>query len=197
MKRLIAGVLTMVMVLAGCGTSGETAEKAVENALSAVKAMDKDGMDKYFGENIIDGGSDEGMSATDLVQSDEVLNKMMQNFSYTIAKVDETENTATATVEITNTDIGKMMGDIIASLMQEVIANPDQELSEEAMSEKIFTMLGEYIAKTDVEVKASTVELALAKEDGAWKIAPSEELADGIMGGMLTFIKDMGAAFGA
>ena len=89
------------------------------------------------------------------------------------------------------------MSDMISTAIGYAFLPEDQQPSDEEMNQMFMDSLMESMdAHQDTSV-TNTVDVSLTLVDDAWKITPSDEVIDAMMGGMLSYFENAGAAFGS
>ena len=121
----------------------------------------------------------------------EMLRLVFQNLSYKIISSDEKGDEATVEAEITNTDMGSVMQELI----QRLIVLAFSGIDESEIDAKMMEIMNQEVNKDEIETVTNTVTMNLKKTDGKWKISTDDALADALTGGMMTFAERMGSAF--
>lgn len=186
--------MVLMLLLTACSSDkGETAEKATANALNAIKSFDKDGINKYLNYNEIVNNNEDDESAVNQAK------KILSGMEYKIISSEEKGDTAIVKVDITNSDMGKAMKEMIGNLfglaMEESFKPDSEKMTAEQMEQKSFELFDEAISKYKNEKVTSTVDIELNKVDGKWKIAMDVEFHDAMMGGLLKATEDMNNSF--
>ncbi|MHC1724213.1 MAG: DUF5105 domain-containing protein [Aminipila sp.] len=186
-------VLTLITGLVGCG--GESPEKAVENALNAVKNMNKELASKYldYDELMSKGEFSEDTTTEDNADSEAIMKLILKNLEYKVISSNIDGESAIVETEITNVDMSKIMADFIS----EMFGGAFSGVSEEQVNDKCLELFTNLINKPDNKMVTNTVKIKLLKDDTNWKIDMSDELADAILGGMISASKDMGTENGS
>lgn len=170
----------MVFSFAACGGGEETAKKAVDNGLTAMKNMDLEGIEKYF--------VDAEMTAEDLMEEGaEQAKALFSTFSWKITSCEEEGDNAVAQVDLTCVSLQSIMTDLVSEMMTKIL---DGSLTEADAEEYTLKRMGEMIKEKDRETVTESIELKLQKFDGQWKITNPETMVsvmasglEGILGG--------------
>lgn len=203
MKRMISILLAAVMALSftACGTKRESAQQVVEKAITAVQEMDWETAQSYWGADAFDTATDIASddsedSATD-EQLEKVLEPMMRNLSYTVtgSEEDEKAGTATVSVDITNIDMSLVMAELVknavADAMTYAFLPADQQPTDEELDEKYMADLTELVTADDAETVTTSVDIPLTLVDDQWQISSSDEAADAMMGGLISYAESL------
>ena len=121
---------------------------------------------------------------------------LMKNLTYSITEVvDNGDDTATATIEMTNTDFGVAMGSVMSRALSELIGYAflpeDQQLSDEQLEELYMQWLLEEYSSEDAISVTNTATVNMTYQDGGWKIEASDEFFDALLGGMFSAVENM------
>lgn len=203
MKRMVSILLVAVMALSftACGTKRESAQQVVEKAITAVHEMDWETAQSYWGADAFDTAtdiaSDDNTEAATDEQLEKVLEPLMQNLSYTItgSEEDEQAGTATVSVDITNIDMSLVMAELVKNAVSDALTYAfmpaDQQPTDEELDEKYMADLTELVTADDVETVTTSVDIPLTLVDDQWQISSSEEAADAMMGGLISYVDSM------
>lgn len=197
MKKRTAALflcLALTAALAGCGETRDSAQTVTENAIKAVQKMDLDSMRSYWGKD--------GFGTGDLTASDEVSKELAASLTskltYTVKSAVENENDATVTVEFTNLDMAQIFSEFMGNMISEAFSYaflPEEEQpSEEELQAKYMDELKELLDREDNPTVTNTVDIPLTLVDGNWKITPSDEIIDAMLGGLNALADSMGGA---
>lgn len=208
-KKLLTLALscTLLLSLAACGSSRDSAETVVENGIKAFQSMDQEAVRSYWGDTDLSGDGDtsttSSSSSSDAGYSQKLLERIANGLSYEItgSTEDEDAGTATVTVDFTAIDMGPVLSDFMSDMISTAIGYAflpeDQQPSDEEMNQMFMDSLMESMdAHQDTSV-TNTVDVSLTLVDDAWKITPSDEVIDAMMGGMLSYFENTGVAFGS
>lgn len=203
MKRMISILLAAVMALSftACGTKRESAQQVVGKAITAVQEMDWETAQSYWDADAFDAATDiasddSADSATD-EQLEKVLEPMMQNLSYTItgSEEDEQAGTATVSVDITNINMALVMAELVKNAVSDALTYAfmpaDQQPTDKELDEKYMADLTALVTADDVETVTTSVDIPLTLVDDQWQISSSEEAADAMMGGLISYVDSM------
>ena len=194
MKKILGVLLAVSMgiSLVACGSSRDSAETVVDNAIKAFQSADQDQTQQYWGDTNFTETSD-GLTSEDEAYSQELIEKIAGGLTYTIAGSSEDENTGTATVtvEFTNIDMGAVMSDWIADMMSTVFGYAflpeDQQPSDEELNQIYMDSLKEVIDNHKDDTVTNTVDISLSLIDEEWKINTTDDVVNAMVGGMMDF----------
>lgn len=185
-------VLSMSFLLAAC-SSREPAETVVDKAMQAFQTMDKEGIAHYWG------GSDleEDLSEEDEVLQENIMMALCSSMSYTItgSEEDEAAGTAAVSVDITTIDMQHVMAAYMEAMFSDMLEyaflpegqRPTDEELEQMAGEKLLEIFEEN--KETTTTSSVTIDLTLA--DDTWQIEASDELADAMLGGLLSSAEEL------
>lgn len=202
MKRIVSVLLIAVMALSftACGAKRQSAQDVVDQAITAVKDMDWETAQAYWGEDALDAASNLTETETD-EQALALLQLLTQSLSYTItgSQEDEQAGTATVSVDFTNVNMSLVLAELIKNALSDALTYAflpeDQQPSDEEMTAKYLEDLTELMTADDVEMLTTSVDIPLTLEDDQWKIASSEEAADAMLGGIISYAESMAEQF--
>ena len=194
MKKILGVLLavSMCISLVACGSSRDSAETVVDNAIKAFQSADQDQTQQYWGDTNFTETSDE-LTSEDEAYSQELIEKIAGGLTYTITGSSEDENTGTATVtvEFTNIDMGAVMSDWIADMMSTVFGYAflpeDQQPSDEELNQMYMDSLKEVIDNHKDDTVTNTVDVSLSLVDEEWKINTTDDVVNAMVGGMMDF----------
>ncbi len=196
MKKALALIMVLMLLLTACNSKGETAEKATANALKAIKAFDKEAIGEYLDYNELVDSENEDESQE---LAEKQAKKILGGLEYKIISSEENKDKAVVKVEITNTNIGKvikdMMGDLFSLAMSEAFKSDSEKMTDEQMEQKSIELFDEALSKNKDEKITSTVDIKLNKVEGKWKIDMDSDLQNAIMGDLLKATEEMKDSF--
>lgn|GEM_PF-962525 len=196
MKKVLALIMVLMLLLTACNSKGETAEKATANALKAIKAFDKEAISEYLNyDELVDSENEEESQGL----AEKQAKKILGGLEYKIISSEENKDKAVVKVEITNTNIGKvikdMMGNLFSLAMSEAFKSDSEKMTDEQMEQKSIEFFDEALSKNKDEKITSTVDVKLNKIDGKWKIDMDSDLQNAIMGDLLKATEEMKDSF--
>ena len=178
MKKIIAIILVLAMLLSFTACGGEeNAKKALNNALTAVKNFDQEGMEKY----LLNGKIDEtALQATGAEEAKAIFS----TFSWKIVDCDEEGDKASASVDLTCVSLAGIMLDLSAEMLEKTM---DGTLSLEDSSEYVASRMGEMIKDPKAKTNTQNVEFLLEKVEGQWKLTNPEVVTTVMIAGLEDF----------
>ena len=191
----IAFVLLLSFTFTACGSSSETPEQAVTNALNAVKNLDENTAQKYFAydELFISGSSDDK-----LIDDDEDARLLLSKLNFKVISSSKDGDTATVKTEITNIDMATVLDEylqqVVAIALSYAFSESDAKSEEEMMAEakQVFTDL---LKRDDNEMKTSTIDIKLSRNENSWKIDANDEFKDAMLGGLVSASGEIANSF--
>jgi|GEM_PF-277346 len=206
--------LAMVLSLSACGGPKESAQEVVTKGIEAVKAMDKAKIATYWGADTFKDLDTSETTATSAVPStaaptatpsaedtakyEAMIKPIFTGITYKIISSTEDVKAETATVsaEITNTDMNIIMSEFVKQAVSAALAAAfsGNQMTEEE-SDKLFTdTFTTLMAREDNTKVTKTVNIDLKLVDNAWKIVPSDEVVDAMLGGINSFTDALNGA---
>lgn len=198
MKKVLTIVLVFIMsatALYGCAKKDangntidpkeqEAVETVVRELLDGYKSADENTTSK-LGELINTGviNADEELSKYNVSELMDIFSssnqnftqKALENFSYTINEVTISDNTATAKVSITNSNLDDLLSEVLKNYTS-FMADPSS--------------LESYINDKELTTFTTEGEIVLTKSDDAWEATSvNENFADGILFGVLSWAR--------
>lgn len=177
MKKILCGALIFVLLFSGC-TMRPKAEESLSSYLTNLQNLDEDGIAEAF---------------PDLSQAegdDKVVAAILRGFTFNIISCEEEGDSATASLEITNKDMGLAMQDYLSSALTWAFENlmTENDLTDEEINEKYTEFLLTAINE-ETETVTNTVDITLTydSENKTWSINESEEFTDAMFGGMYSY----------
>lgn len=194
MKRILSLVCVFIMVFTLVSCGGESPEQAVNNALTAVKKLDEDTIERYFGEDDLLGSDDVDDDIEDIIDTDESSKLLIEKLSFDVLSSEIDGDRAVVETEITNIDLQSIFIEYLEESFEIIMARAfdaeadedDEELEVEL--EQLFTNL---LSDEDNELVTSTVDINLLKDESGWKIDLDDDLLDAIFGGLFSMIDGM------
>lgn len=163
MKKLLV-ILCAILLFTGCSCSmnDDSPEEAVNTFFEKYRAKDEDVMSQ-----LIDTIANEDLE--DKMKSDyqELMEKQYDQFAYVVKDVSESDNEATATVELTVLNYKKAI-----TATEDALKNEPSKFNDEAgnfSKEKYMNYKMVEMAKV-TDTITHTIELHLTKENGMWKV---------------------------
>jgi putative cell wall-binding protein len=183
------------IVKVASGIVEETPAEAVSKALEAIKVLNEEEANKYFSyEEFVNYNNSAGTGVNEEQYAALLFNKL----SYKILSSSVSGETAKARVEITTTDMGAVFQEYMEQTIQLAIENAlkpeDQQLSEEELGKQAEQILIGILQKNDNQLITTTVDISLTKNNNSWKITMDKDLADALLGGLIKWIENLGAA---
>ncbi len=167
MKKILCVILAVVMMVSFTACGKESAEKAADNALKAVKTLNIKGMEKYFGEVSVDDMDLDDISAEEL----KIAKKFFSKMSWEILGSVEDEYVATVTVRLTTVDLAPIVKEIAGELMGDALSSLfGDKMSEEEMEQKTLKIFEEKLSEKNVQMATNDVELDMTLTEDGWKI---------------------------
>lgn len=204
MKKGICAILALLLVfsLAGCA-SGEKPEQVVERVTQAIKEGNlekvKDNIDLKALESLIPAsseGSTEGTEASSLsggLASNLQLDEAFKKISLKILSAETDGDNATVKAECTAVDLKEFLKGYMQKSMENAL---DFSKDDAAKDAELSQYAADYLAREDVPMKTTSVDIKLAKTEQTWKITSATEYLDALTGGYLTAVKSLADSFG-
>lgn len=188
-KKSLAVFFTFIMAFSciSCGEKIDPPEKVVASYLDALKNGDLTSAKAYVNEE-----NDEILSETEDESTNTLINSILKNLTYEVVSTEVNDSTATVKTTIKNIDMKTVMGEVFSELLSLAFSGLDAEALETKQNEAFSKALE---ANKDT-LKETEVIIQLEKKETGWIIIPTEDLADGITGGLLSYADDLNSSFG-
>lgn len=191
LTRVLATLVAVVALLSlsACSLTRTPAKNVVEAALKAAQTVDTEAIHTYWGgDSFKDLESDEDQE-TRL----EIMKLMLGGMTYNIVNSveDAKAGVATVTVEITNVDMQKIMTSFLTQMLSNAFSYAflpdDQQPTDEEMDAMYLADLTSLLSQDNNPTVTNTVDIELNLVDDEWKIVPSDEAIDAMLGGISSF----------
>lgn len=188
-KKSLAVLFTFIMAFSciSCGEKIDPPEKVVASYLDALKNGDLTSAKAYVNEE-----NDEILSETEDESTNTLINSILKNLTYKVVSTEVKDSTAIVKTTIKNIDMKTVMGEVFSELLSLAFSGLDAEALETKQNEAFAKALE---ANKDT-LKETEVTIQLEKKETGWIIIPTEDLADGITGGLLSYADDLNSSFG-
>lgn len=183
----ISFVFIMSFSLISCGEKSDAPEKVVANYLDALKSGDLESAKAY-----VKGGEDQILNETEDEESATEMNYILGTLSYNVVSAKTNDTTATVKTTITNVDMKPVMGEFVTQLFSLAFSGLEED-ELEAKQKEAFANAFEANKDTTIDTE---VDIQLEKTETGWVIVPTDDLADGITGGLLSVGEDLANSFG-
>ncbi|AMJ40074.1 DUF4878 domain-containing protein [Anaerotignum propionicum] len=188
-KKSLAVIFTFVMAFSciSCGEKIDPPDKVVASYLDALKNGDLTSAKAFVNEE-----NDEILSETEDESANTLIKSILKNLTYEVVSTDAKDTTATVKTSIKNIDMKTVMGEVFSELLSLAFSGLDAEALEAKQNEAFAKAL-----ETNKEtIKETEVNIQLEKKETGWIIIPTEDLADGITGGLLSYADNLNSSFG-
>ncbi|WP_312071517.1 hypothetical protein [Anaerotignum propionicum] len=188
-KKSLAVIFTFVMAFSciSCGEKIDPPDKVVASYLDALKNGDLTSAKAFVNEE-----NDEILSETEDESANTLIKSILKNLTYEVVSTDAKDTTATVKASIKNIDMKTVMGEVFSELLSLAFSGLDAEALEAKQNEAFAKAL-----ETNKEtIKETEVNIQLEKKETGWIIIPTEDLADGITGGLLSYADNLNSSFG-
>lgn len=174
--------IVSVAGLSACGESQEDAIKSmIKEQFSQLEQVTDANIEEVYGDDEIAELQKYGIDATEL------YNACIKRFDYEIEDVSVSDDTATATLSVTNLDFATVAAswtdDMSAYLTSEEAVNDYTNLGEDGMIAKVMGQFVERLAGDDVPTKTASVTLDLEKDGKTWEFSDEDQVVSAIFAG--------------
>ncbi|WP_426350168.1 DUF5105 domain-containing protein [Alloiococcus sp. CFN-8] len=199
MRKFIAAFLSVFMIFGITGCSKEKSpDEVVKITLAALKEGDYIKASEYINyEELMDAAGEveigelEGLDSQDMKELEELAALLFKELEYKILSFEEEKASAVVQAEITNIDMSEVLGEVFLQMFTLAFSG----LEEEEMNEKAMEAFTESMSQEERSLVTNTVDIELTKEEDKWKINITDELLDGIFGGVISTIENMKDSF--
>lgn len=176
----VASVIVVVVVLAIAAlltimiVTTSDPKQSIDGLLNNLKAGDFEKAQEFLsGETLL---SEEDYDL-------EVQKLFFENLSWKITNIDKQEDTATATVEVTNKDFNTVVSNYAKKAL-EAITSLIGTSSTGLSNEQIQQYFVDELKNQDIGTTTQTGTIELVKEDKKWKVVSNEQLIDTLLPGL-------------
>lgn len=182
---LFATAALAIVSVAGLSACGESQEDAIKSMIkekfSQLEQVTDANIEEVYGDDEIAELKKYGIDATEL------YNACVKRFDYEIEDVSVSDDTATATLSVTNLDFATVAAswtdDMSAYLTSDEAVNDYTNLGEDGMIAKVMGQLVEKIAADDAPTKTASVTLDLKKNGKTWEFADEDQVVSAFFAG--------------
>lgn len=189
--------VAILVSLPACSLTRTPAKNVVDAALKAAQTVDTESIQTYWGD-----GSFKDLEADEYQETKmEIMKLMLNGMTYNIVNSveDAKAGVATITVEITNVDMQKIMTSFLTQMLSKAFTYAfmpeDQQPTDDEMNTMYLEDLTTLLSQDNNPTVTNTVDIELNLVDNAWKIVPSEEAVDAMLGGISSFTDALENAF--
>ena len=203
MKKTIKRITAILLILAitvsfaGCGEVAK-AEKVVNNTFKALQKADFEEISKYIDLDELFPDNTISESDTESVESQELVDKLFGSLQYEIVSSEKIDKeTVMFKVKVTTIDMKPVMAEFMKDLLAYSFANAfaDPQPTEEETNKATMDMLLECLSAEDLEFVTNEIDIKVVKVDKDWKIDANEDMADVLVGGMISAIEELAESF--
>ena len=179
MKKLFARLMLLVLAFSLTACGKQSAEDYIRKELDSFK-------------------KGEGLESSAQELSPEVLQELLDNFSYSILSSTENGDNATVEVEITNLDmitaVNNWFSQIFILALDQSMLPAEEQMSEEELDTLMYELLHACMTAEDIKPVTTPLSLNLLRVDGQWQLdnVSMNKLTDAMMGGFFTAMATLG-----
>lgn len=182
-RRALALVCTAALAaipalgLSACGgpSDEELIKQTLTADLDAIKTVDEDTVKSMMGDSAVSEMETYGIDAFAFYTS------CVKQFSYDNVDVTVDGDSATATLDVTNVDIEKVMtswaNDVSAYVTSQEAIDDYNNLGENGMMQKMLQQLTDALGASDAPTKTSSMSIDFTKGDDGWDLSDASQLS--------------------
>lgn len=182
-RRALALVCTAALAaipalgLTACGgpSDEELIKQTLTADLDAIKTVDEDTVKSMMGDSAVSEMETYGIDAF------EFYTNCVKQFSYDNVDVTVDGDSATATLDVTNVDIEKVMtswaNDVSAYVTSQEAIDDYNNLGENGMMQKMLQQLTDALGASDAPTKSSSMSIDFTKGDDGWDLSDASQLS--------------------
>ncbi len=198
MKKTIKKITAVLLILAitvsfaGCGEISK-AEKTVNNTFKALQNADFEEASKYINLDDFFPNSTSSESVSESAESQALLEKLFSSLQYEFVSSEKIDKeTVMVKVKVTTIDMKPVMTEFMKKLLEYSFANAfaDPQPTEETNKATMDMML-ECLSAEDLALITNEVNIKVVKADKNWKIDFTEDMADVLVGGMISATEEL------
>lgn len=182
-RRALALVCTAALAaipalgLTACGgpSDEELIKQTLTADLDAIKTVDEDTVKSMMGDSAVSEMETYGIDAFTFYTN------CVKQFSYDNVDVTVDGDSATATLDVTNVDIEKVMtswaNDVSAYVTSQEAIDDYNNLGENGMMQKMLQQLTDALGASDAPTKTSSMSIDFTKGDDGWDLSDASQLS--------------------
>lgn len=175
------------VTLGGCDLFRKNSPKnVVKKELDQLKSINEDTIRTFFSYSLL---SEEDTLSFEMNQDTiDAIQLFFRHFSYKIQGTATEDDHAIVTVSITNIDTKALANDLCRAIITDSLNHTT--VSEESSLIFYSSLLKDVLTDNTYDLVTTTLEIPLQKTDGLWTILTSDELEDGLMSGLISYLED-------
>ena len=164
--------------LTACGgpSDEELIKQTLTADLDAIKTVDEDTVKSMMGDSAVSEMETYGIDAFAFYTN------CVKQFSYDNVDVTVDGDSATATLDVTNVDIEKVMtswaNDVSAYVTSQEAIDDYNNLGENGMMQKMLQQLTDALGASDAPTKTSSMSIDFTKGDDGWDLSDASQLSN-------------------
>ena len=175
-------MLSMLLAMTGCGEE-KKAQKAFEDLMSSLKALDFEQAQQYMNLDEITIGEDESLTGDAKYFMENLFGKLEWEV-LSATKIDN--QTVQITANITALDMKPILGELFKKALEYAFENafsstPPSDAENEA---KMNEFLTEIVSGADLTTVTTEVTVKVVQGENGWHVMPDEAFTDALLGGM-------------
>ena len=179
MKKLLSLLLVLVLALSLTACGKQSAEAYIKQEMERFK-------------------NGEGLESVQADLGADVVKALLDNFAYTIVSSEESGDTATVTVQVTNLDMYTAVTNWIMQIwvlaFDQALLPVEEQMSEEELNDMMYSLLYTCMMAEDIQPVTQELTLNLFTGEEGWQLvsASMDALTDAMMGGFFTAMAELG-----
>lgn len=167
-----------VLGLTACGgpSDEELIKQTLTADLDAIKTVDEDTVKSMMGDSAVSEMETYGIDAFAFYTN------CVKRFSYDNVDVTVDGDSATATLDVTNVDIEKVLtswaNDVSAYVTSQEAIDDYNNLGENGMMQKMLQQLTDALGASDAPTKTSSMSIDFTKGDDGWDLSDASQLSN-------------------
>jgi hypothetical protein len=188
---VLAIILALSAGLTGCTPGGESPEKAVSQAVAALKTHNTRMIDRYLDYDALTTYND---AASDILQDDTFARLFFARLACAADSANLDGDQAAVTARITQLDMRRIFGEYLTAAMKIALANDDDAsgptLGSVALQQKTDAAFMDLLKRDNNQTTTATVIIQLVKYGTSWQLVMDDDLQDALLGGMVSATED-------
>lgn len=172
----LAAIPTLGLTACGGPSDEELIKQTLTADLDAIKTVDEDTVKSMMGDSAVSEMETYGIDAFAFYTN------CVKQFSYDNVDVTVDGDSATATLDVTNVDIEKVMtswaNDVSAYVTSQEAIDDYNNLGENGMMQKLLQQLTDALGASDAPTKTSSMSIDFTKGDDGWDLSDASQLSN-------------------